>query len=293
MRDKRLFRVSLLIGMAAVGLALVSCKDKEPEVTNPHLARQLRVARGIAGQSISLRNGIESFVEYTVKPAGVLEPPEPRILDTGEIDTYTEGEKITVTFARLYSVVRQDLEPGKTYSFVRDETGEVVIQEGWHGLEHPQDLAPFVATPLPVAEKMLELAGVGEDDVVYDLGCGDGRIVILAAQKFGARGVGIDFNPKRIEESLQGAREAGVEDRTEFRLGDVMMADFSAATVVTIYLLTRSNERLRPLLEEQLRPGTRIVAHNYRIPGWEAKEIDRRTVELEPTNIHILFLYRR
>ena len=134
MRDKRLFRVSLLIGMAAAGLALVSCKDKEPEVTNPHLARQLRVARGIAGQSISLRNGLESFVEYTVKPAGVLEPPEPRILDTGEIDTYTEGEKITVTFARLYSVARQDLEPGKTYSFVRDETGEVVIEKGWHGL---------------------------------------------------------------------------------------------------------------------------------------------------------------
>jgi len=73
----------------------------------------------------------------------------------------------------------------------------------------------------------------------------------------------------------------------------VMKADFSDATVVTVYLLTRSNERLRPLLEEQLRPGTWVVAHNYRVPGWEAREIDRKTVELEPTDVHILFLYRR
>jgi len=279
--------------VVAVGLALGACKAKEPEVRDPHLKRQLRVARSIAGQSISLRNGLESFVEYTVKPAGSLEPPEQRILDTGEIDTYTEGERITVTFARLYSVVRQDLDSGQTYSFVRDDTGEFVIREGWHGLKHPQDLAPFVSTPLAVAEKMLELAQVDEDDVVYDLGCGDGRIVILAAQKFGARGVGIDFNPKRIEESLQGAIEAGVEDRTEFRMGDVLKADFSDATVVTVYLLTRSNERLRPLFEEQLRPGTLVVTHNYRVPGWENKEIDRKTVELEPTNVHLIFLYRR
>jgi SAM-dependent methyltransferase len=283
----------LLGVVVAVGLALWACKAKEPEIESPHLARQLRETGRITGESISLRNGLESFVEYTVKPAGALEPPEHRILDTGEIDTFTEGEKITVTFSRLYSVVRQDLEPGKTYSLVRDDTGEVVIKEGWHGLEHSQDLAPFVATPMAVAQKMLELAGVGENDVVYDLGCGDGRIVILAAQKFGARGVGIDFNPKRIDECVQGALEAGVEDRTEFRLGDVLKADFSDATVVTVYLLTRSHERLRPLLEEQLKSGSLVVTHNYSVPGWEAREIDRRTVELEPTDVHILFLYRR
>jgi len=254
------------IGMAALVLmiALVSCKAGEPEVENPHLARQLRVARGITGRSISLRNGLESFVEYTVKPAGALEPPEQRILDTGEIDTYTEGEKITVTFSQLYSVARRDLEPGKTYSFVRDDRGEVVIQEGWHGLEHPQDLAPFVATPLPIAEKMLELAGVGEDDVVYDLGCGDGRIVILAARKFGARGVGIDFNPKRIEESLQGAVEAGVSDRTEFRLGDVMKADFSDATVVTVYQGAEINRKLEEKFLKELKPGSRVVTYTFR-----------------------------
>ena len=263
------------------------------EVTDPHLKRQLRIARIVTGKSISIRNGLESFVEYTVKPTDSMEPPEQRILDTGEIDTYSEGERITITFARLYSMSRGDLEPGKTYSFVRDDTGELAIKEGWHGLEHPQDLAPFVATPLPVADAMLALAQVDEDDVVYDLGCGDGRIVILAAQKFGAHGVGIDFNPKRIEESLEGAIQAGVEDRAEFRLGDVLKADFSAATVVTVYLLTRSNEKLRPIFEEQLKPGTLVVTHNYRVPGWEDKEIDRKTVELEPTDVHLIFLYRR
>jgi len=115
--------------------------------------------------------------------------------------------------------------------------------------------------------------------------------VIMAARRFGARGVGIDFNPKRIQESLQGAKQAGVEDRVEFRLQDVMKADFSDATVVTVYLLTRSNAKPRPLFERQLKPGTRVVAHNYRIPGWEDKEVDRTTVELSPGEAHIVFLY--
>ena len=232
-------------------------------------------------------------MEYTARPADTLDPPQHRILDQGEIDTYPGDTAIIVTFSHGGRVLRQEIAPGRTYSFVRDEQGEVSIREGWHGLEYVEDLAPFVATPLPVAEKMLELAGVGEGDVVYDLGCGDGRIVILAAKKFGARGVGIDFNPKRILESQAGAREAGVEDRVEFRLGDVLKAEFSDATVVTTYLLTRSNEKLRPLMEAQLKPGTLVVTHNYQVPGWEGREIDRRTVELEPTDVHTLFLYRR
>ncbi len=272
-------------------LALAGCGKSDTQEGTDRLALQLKKARGITSWSISVRNGAESFVEYTVKPADRQEPPEHRILDTGEIDTFAGGEKILVTFFRSGEVARQELEPGKTYSFIRDEQGELSIKEGWHGLDHPVDLAPFVASPLEVAEKMLELARVDEEDIVYDLGCGDGRIVIMAAQRFGARGVGIDFNPKRIQESLQGARQAGVEDRVEFRLQDVMKADFSDATVVTVYLLTRSNAKLRPLLERQLKPGTRVVAHNYRIPGWEDKEVDRTTVELSPTEVHIVFLY--
>jgi SAM-dependent methyltransferase len=280
----------LILGL---GLLLISCQRSGSADEEEPLEKLLRKARIVSSQSISLRNGTESFLEYTVKQVDSQQIPRQRILDTGEIETFAHGRGVTVTYSRKQRMVRQDLALGKTYSFIRDDQGEVLLTEGWLGLEHPQDLAPFVATPLPVAEKMLEMAGVDEGDLVYDLGCGDGRIVILAAQKFGARGVGIDYNPKRIQESLAGAKAAGVESRVEFRLADVMKADFSDATVVTVYLLTRSNEKLRPLLEDQLKPGSLVVAHNYRVPGWENKEIDQQTLELEPGDTHILFLYRR
>ena len=276
-----------------LGLLLISCQKSGSADGEEPFENLLQKAKIFSSQSISLRNGTESFMEYTVKRVDSQQIPRQRILDTGEIDTFAHGRGVTVTYVRKQRVERQNLALGKTYSFVRDDQGDVLLKEGWLGLEHPQDLAPFVATPLPVAEKMLEMAKVDENDLVYDLGCGDGRIVILAAQKFGARGVGIDYNPKRIQESQEGAKEAGVEDRVEFRLADILKADFSDATVVTVYLLTRSNDKLRPLLEEQLKPGSLVVAHNYRVPGWENKEIAQQTVELEPGDTHILFLYRR
>ncbi len=138
-------------------------------------------------------------------------------------------------------------------------------------------LAPFVASPLDVVERMLTLAAVGPGDVVYDLGCGDGRVVILAAQKFGARGVGIDIEPALVEKAIAGARQAGVADRVSFRVQDAMTVDVSDATVVTLYLLAASNARLRPILMRQLRPGARIVAHNFPIGDWEPDVIDNFT----------------
>jgi SAM-dependent methyltransferase len=130
----------------------------------------------------------------------------------------------------------------------------------------------WVPTPHVVVERMLQLANVGPDDVVYDLGCGDGRLVITAAQKFGARGVGIDIDPARIEESRQNARNAGVDDRVQFRKEDLFEADISEATVVTLYLLGRLNVRLRPKLLKELRPGTRIVSHAFSMGDWEPQE---------------------
>ncbi len=141
-----------------------------------------------------------------------------------------------------------------------------------------QSLAPYVPTPEDVVERMLELAQVTRKDVVFDLGCGDGRIPIAAARKYGARGVGIDIDPRRIEESRANARAAGVEQLVEFRLGDVLEADVSPATVVTLYLLGSSNARLRPLLTKQLKPGARIVSHAFSMgPTWPADRIDRFT----------------
>src|SRR5688572_8270982 len=110
-----------------------------------------------------------------------------------------------------------------------------------------QSLAPYVPTPEDVVDRMLAFAEVTKTDVIYDLGCGDGRIPIAAAQKYGARGVGIDIDPRRIAESKANARAAGVEHLVEFRLGDVLEADVSPATVVMLYLLGSGNARLRPI----------------------------------------------
>lgn len=140
----------------------------------------------------------------------------------------------------------------------------------------PQVLAPYAATPEDVVERMLILAGTTREDVVYDLGCGDGRIPIAAARTYGARGVGIDIDPRRIEESRANAKAAGVEHLVEFRVEDAMAADVSRATVVTLYMLASGNAKLRPLLTRQLRPGARVVSHAFSMgPSWPADKVDR------------------
>jgi SAM-dependent methyltransferase len=143
----------------------------------------------------------------------------------------------------------------------------------------------FVPTPEEVVEAMLRLAEVDKNDVVYDLGSGDGRIPITAARRFGARGVGIDLDPKLVAQATRSAQEAGVADRVRFIEGDIFEADISAATVVTLYLLTSINERLRPKLLKELRPGTRIVSHQFRMGDWQP---DREIV----VDYRPLFLWR-
>jgi len=138
----------------------------------------------------------------------------------------------------------------------------------------PQKLAPFATTPDDVVDHMLRLARVGKNDVLYDLGCGDGRIVIAAAKKYGARGVGVDFDPQRVAESEANAKKAGVEDLVEFRQQDARTVDLSPATVVTLYLLNSSNMELRPMLTKQLKPGARIVSYQFKMGDWEPEKID-------------------
>jgi len=127
---------------------------------------------------------------------------------------------------------------------------------------------PFLESPEWIVEAMLELAEVTERDVVYDLGSGDGRIVIAAAATYQARGVGIELEPQLVEQSNDNASKIGVADRVRFVEGDIFESDFSEATVVTLYLYPKVNRRLRPLLEKQLAPGTRVVSHKYEIGGW-------------------------
>lgn len=126
----------------------------------------------------------------------------------------------------------------------------------------------FVPTWQPVVYQMLELAAVTKDDIVYDLGSGDGRIVIIAAQKYGARAVGIELDSKLVEVSKQVAREAEVGDRVSFLQGDLFQADISKATVVTLFLSPSVNAELEPKLRRELRPGTRIVSHQFPIGRW-------------------------
>ena len=272
------------------GLLFSSCQKQD---VSEDLAAAVTQSQKVDGGEISIQNGTKELMYYTIQPEGSMEYPHDRILDIGEIYTYVGGDALNITYRRNDEIVRKRLDPGNIYSFVLDAQGKVTIKEGWHGVEYSENLAPFLATPMEVVEKMLEIAQITKDDIVYDLGCGDGRIVISAAKLYGARGVGIDFNPKRIEESLERAQKEGVEHLVTFRIGDVLKADFSEATVVSTYLLTRSNARLRPLFEKQLKSGTRVVTHNYRVPGWEDKEIDSQMLELGPTDIHWVYLYRR
>lgn len=127
----------------------------------------------------------------------------------------------------------------------------------------------FVPTPQPVVERMLELAEPRRGDVLYDLGSGDGRIPIIAARDHGIRAVGIDIDPQRIAESRKNAREAGVEDRVTFRQEDMFESDIGEASVVTLYLLDSLNEKLKPKLLAELKPGTRIVSQSFDMGEWE------------------------
>ena len=155
-------------------------------------------------------------------------------------------------------------------------------------LEH---IVPFVPTPLWVVQKMLEVANVQPDDVVYDLGSGDGRIVIMAAQKFGAHAVGVELSSDLYEKSSRRIRELGLQDRAQIIHENMFEVNVRRATVVTLYLLTSVNERLRPMLERQLRSGARIVSHDFQVPGWQPAQAVEVTSENRVTSK--IFLYIR
>jgi SAM-dependent methyltransferase len=143
----------------------------------------------------------------------------------------------------------------------------------------------FEPTPAPVIRTMLEMAAVGAEDVVYDLGAGDGRILIIAATEFGARGVGVEIDPELAARAQANAREAGVENRVQFRVGDMYAADLRPATVVTLFLHPQPNLKLRPKLQAELRPGARIVSYVWDMGDWMPEEVRR-------ANRYEIFLWR-
>jgi SAM-dependent methyltransferase len=154
--------------------------------------------------------------------------------------------------------------------------------------ERPKLDVVWVPSPTEVITAMLDAARVGPADLVYDLGCGEGEILIAAAKRYGARGVGIDLDPERIRNARTNAARAGVTDRVTFIEQDLFKTDVSPATVVTLYLLPELNERLRPVLMRALRPGTRIVSHDFGMGDWTPE----RTIEVELTRTHRVMLWR-
>jgi SAM-dependent methyltransferase len=153
----------------------------------------------------------------------------------------------------------------------------------------PRFAAPYVPTPRDIAKEMLSFADVKRGDVVYDLGCGDGRLLMTAAIEYGARGVGVEIRGDLVEMALKAIREAGVGDLVRVIHGDMFEQDLNEATVVTLYLLSTVNVHLRPKLENELRRGARVVCHDFGIEGWEP--LATRTVGGHVMR-HTLYLYR-
>ncbi len=154
---------------------------------------------------------------------------------------------------------------------------------------YTKKLAPFVASPQRIVDRMLEIAAIKPNETVFDLGCGDGRILFQAAQKYHAKAVGIEIDEKLVQTTNQQIVNLGLQNRVKVQQGNLLEADLSNADVVTIYLLTQSNELLRPRLEKMLKPGTRVVSYDYAVPGWKPKKIDRTN---ESNNGgHLIYLY--
>jgi len=289
MKPRRLeVRVVVLI-LAALALALPTCCRRQPgpSPAPPPTADEVRA------KETTVRNVTEKIITYKIYPSGKPEALETREIAPGAIDRFRTAVPLEIEFNTGLKDAIYSLDPGSPYSFRYDEGSTIELFLGSHGRADAADLAPWVPTPQPVVDRMLELASVSGKDVLYDIGCGDGRIVITAARRYGARGVGIDIDQAMVDESDRNARSAGVERQVKFICMDATKADISEATVVSLYLLPESNALVRPLLDAQLRPKSRVVCHNYSIPGWEERLAQTETVKDENGEDHYVYLYIR
>jgi len=155
-------------------------------------------------------------------------------------------------------------------------------------------IAPFVATPLPVVKQMLTVAEIKQGEIVYDLGCGDGRVAIMAAQEFGARAIGVEMREDLAKQAMGKVNELGLDDRVKIVQGDMFKIDLSQADVITLYLTTSANDKVKPKLEAELKPGARVVSHDYEILGWRPIKIDNfcENPRLGYPS-HTIYVYRR
>jgi len=158
---------------------------------------------------------------------------------------------------------------------------------GWTQVREPERLAPYVPSPQAVVERMLEAANLKPGETVYDLGCGDGRILITAAEKFRAKGKGVELSAKLVAEAQERVRQRGLQNWIRIQQGDLLEADLSGADVVTVYLLTSSNARLQPKFEHSLKPGARVVSHEFAFRGWTPARIEKVAVAHRTHTIYV------
>ena len=154
------------------------------------------------------------------------------------------------------------------------ESSAVLAQPAAKNNDQDKKIVPYVPTPQDVVERMLELAQVKKGDVVYDLGSGDGRIVVTAAKKYGVKAIGFEIDPQRIKESAENIKKAGVSDLVEIRQQDIRTVDLSPATVLTMYLLPEVNLMVRPNIWKQMKPGSRVVSHDFDMGDWKPLKVE-------------------
>lgn len=151
----------------------------------------------------------------------------------------------------------------------------------------PQKLAPFVTSPQPIIERMLELANLKSGEMLYDLGCGDGRILVSAVKKFGARAVGVEMSEPLVKQANNNIQSQGIQNQARVIQADMMGVDVSGAQVVTLYLLTDANDLLKPKLEKELKPGARVVSLEFKVRGWKPARVDKIEAHHRPYTVYL------
>jgi SAM-dependent methyltransferase len=288
---KRIIQAVIVVAFAVLaGLALfVGRPGREAE-------NRVDLIRGPAApapfrEEATLRNVTKKPVTYTIMPGRPGTTRHMRTLAVGAVDRIASSDPVEISFDTGRRTISYLVHPGKPYSFRYDEAGIVRIYPGSHGREDAADLAPYVPTPPGVVARMIEMAAIGPKDVVYDLGCGDGRMVIAAAKARGCRGVGIELDPALLEECRAAAKREGVDHLVRFLRLDAAKAGLTEATVLLLYLLPESLEALAPAFERDLPPGARIASHDYKIPGWDARIVRTDVLPGDGGRDHRVILY--
>lgn len=242
---------------------------------------------------INIHNDTAKSIQFHVRILHSGEEPEFYYLAPGETQTLLEREVIEFQIvpeelSRLYF-----LAPGEDYSIRMIDGKDFKVFQKIKGYENAVMLAPFVPSPMVVIERVLSLAGVNKNSIVYDLGCGDGRVVIAAAGIYGARGVGIDIDPDLIAEAVRNAVDAGVEELVEFREADIFQSSLTEATLVYIFLFPDSNRLLRPYLEKQLKIGTKVACLGFNLPAWADRLTGQHDIVDDEGYHRIVYFYER